>query len=157
MMETPSTAQALARVILQLQADAVEEPATGADAAAAALHTFSELRAHLVKLVGVGGYQALLARACVLARRDAAWLMKVSVDDDAALERFALEAENLSPAQVAAGSEALLGSLLGLLFVFIGEGLTEQIARDIWPGIPKAPGERAVRVDHDADPEESGK
>jgi len=101
----------------------------------AALRVFEKLRVYLFKLVGAAGFQALLARAVVLATPEVGWLRVVRVQADATLEGFSEAAHPQLPKVVASGSTALLAQLLGLLVIFIGEALTLRLVQDIWPGV----------------------
>ena len=89
-----------------------------------------KLRASLVALVGTTGFAALLSRALVLASVEVAWLRAVHVKADGALE--GLEGQ-VDPEKLAQGQVVLFTELLELLEAFIGENLTMQIVRDIWP------------------------
>jgi len=92
-----------------------------------------KLRAPLVALVGATGFAALLSRALVLASADVAWLRAVHVKADGALEGLAgLEAQ-VDTEKILQGQVVLLAELIELLEAFIGENLTMQIVRDIWP------------------------
>jgi hypothetical protein len=91
-------------------------------------------------MVGIAGFQALLARALVLATAEVNWLETVRVQDDTAMKGFSEAAERQPAKAVAAGSTALLSQLFGLLFVFIGEALTLRLVQDIWPEIQETTG-----------------
>ena len=103
------------------------------EAAQIALSVFDRLRSHLSKLVGIAGFQALLARALALATAEVSWLGVVRVQDDATLVGFREAAQPQPAKAVAAGSEELLAQLLRLLITFIGEALTLRLIQDIWP------------------------
>jgi hypothetical protein len=92
-----------------------------------------KLRPPLAALVGSMGFSALLSRALVLAGPDVAWLRAVHVKADGSLEGPAdLEAQ-VAPEKIIEGRVALLARLLGLLMALIGENLTMQLIRDVWP------------------------
>jgi hypothetical protein len=93
----------------------------------------AKLRVPLAALVGTTGFAALLSRALVLASADVAWLRAVHVNPDGSLEELAgLEAQ-VDPETIVEGRVALLTELLDLLKGFIGENLTMQVVREIWP------------------------
>lgn len=92
-----------------------------------------KLRAPLASLVGTTGFAALLSRALVVASIEVAWLRAVHVKADGSLDGLAgLEAQ-VDPEKIVEGRVVLLTELLELLEAFIGENLTMQIVRDIWP------------------------
>ncbi len=118
MTQATPAIQDLARLLLALEANQSEH---AQEALYAALGVFEKLRLSLSKLVGVAGYQALLARAVALAKTETGWLEAVRVSDDATLEGFS-ETVRQQPAEaVTEGSVALLAQLLALLILFIGE------------------------------------
>ena len=100
----------------------------------AALRVFEKLRSYLSTVVGTAGFQALLARAVVLATAEVSWLAAVRVQADATLEGFSEAARPQLPKAVALGTTALIAQLLGLLVTFIGEALTLRLVQDLWPG-----------------------
>jgi hypothetical protein len=120
----------LARLLLTLETNQDESAEREAHAT---LSTVAKLRWHLTKLVGLAGFQALLARALALARPEADWLEPVRVTADAVLEGFHEAAQCQSAETVAEGSTALLAQLLGLLVTFIGQALTLRLVREVWP------------------------
>ena len=92
-----------------------------------------KLRPHLATLMGNVGFRALLARALALTHPEAAWLRAVQVKADGSLEGLdELEAQ-IHPDEIFEGCVVLLAQLLGLLAAFIGENLTLQIVREVWP------------------------
>jgi hypothetical protein len=103
---------------------------------AAGSRVSEKLRLQLTSLMGSAGFRALLARALALASKDIAWLRAVNVNVDGALEGFDKPAAQIEPEKLAEGSVVLLAQLLGLLVAFIGEGMTLQLVREIWPKIP---------------------
>ena len=99
----------------------------------AAFHVSEKLRPHLAALMGNTGFRSLLSRSLALANAEVPWLRAVHVKADASLEGLeALEAQ-VAPGEIFEGGVVLLAHLLGLLVVFIGENLTLQLAREIWP------------------------
>ena len=98
-------------------------------------NAFEELRQHLAKLVGIAGFQSLLARSLVLAKPEALWLLSVRVGSDGTLEEIHEGDPPPSEALVAEGCTALLAQFLALLVTFIGESLTLQLVQEIWPTV----------------------
>lgn len=92
-----------------------------------------KLRAHLSMLMGRGGFQALLARALVLAKAEVTWLSTVRVVTDGELEGLAVAQATVDPAEFFEGEHALLAQLLGLLVAFIGPVLTLRLINQQWP------------------------
>jgi len=93
-----------------------------------------KLQAPLVKLVGVAGFQSLMARAMALATAEVPWLKSVQVRADGSLEGF--EAAMRQGAVPGGGAGVVLvAQLLGLLVTFIGEPLTLYLVRDAWPDV----------------------
>lgn len=85
--------------------------------------------------MGRAGYHALILRALVLAREEVPWLGDVGIAADGGFENFAELAAKHESAEVANGSKVLLARLIGLLVAFIGELLTLQLVRELWPDI----------------------
>jgi hypothetical protein len=94
------------------------------------------LRPQLATLMGNGGFRALLARSLSLAAREVPWLTAVSVKADGTLEWEEDLRAALDPGEFFEARVVLLAQLLGLLIAFIGETLTLQLVRDIWPRVP---------------------
>lgn len=84
-------------------------------------------------LMGRGGFQALLARALVLATAEASWLNAVQVVADGELEGLTAAQAELDAAEFSEGEIVLLAQLLGLLVAFIGPALTLRQIIQIWP------------------------
>ncbi|MGC2425121.1 MAG: hypothetical protein WA666_12305 [Nitrospirota bacterium] len=99
----------------------------------AAFCVCEKLRKPLSALAGAEGYKALISRALTLARKEAPSLGTVRVTEDGVLEWPGVFAER--DADESAGV-ALVGQLLGLLAIFIGESLTLRLVRDIWLDAP---------------------
>ncbi len=87
-----------------------------------------KLRRPLVTLTGTAGYSSLLARSLTLAKRDSPALIAVQVNPDGSL--LGLEGD------AARGSPILVGHLLSLLIIFIGETLTMRLLHEVWPDLP---------------------
>ena len=94
------------------------------------------LRPYLATLMGNGGYRALLLRSLALASAEVSWLGAAQVAADGTLEGFdELEAQ-VDLGGIAGGRVALVAQLIGLLVAFIGEKLTMQLVREVWPSLP---------------------
>lgn len=92
-----------------------------------------KLRSHLSMLMGGGGFQALLARALVLATVEVPWLVAVQVVAGGELQGLAGAQARLDAAEFSEGEAALLAQLLGLLVAFIGPALTLRLINQTWP------------------------
>jgi hypothetical protein len=108
---------------------------TEGSAAEDAFQICEKLRAPLATLMGGTGYRALLSRALTMARREHAWLRAVAVPAEGPLSLPA-DAAPAPPGTPAAGSAALISTLLGLLAAFIGHPLTLGLVRGVWPDFP---------------------
>jgi hypothetical protein len=92
-----------------------------------------ELRPHLSMLMGRGGFQALLARALVLARADVSWLSRLRSIADGDLDGLTDARSTIDAADFREGEIAVLVRLLGLLVAFIGPALTLRLINQLWP------------------------
>ncbi len=92
----------------------------------------------LTKLAGAGGFRSLLSRALALARAEEPWLATVHVDPDGSL--VGLEHHGHNNDELLRWETALVAQLLGLLHVFIGEALTNQLLKEAWPDASIHPG-----------------
>lgn len=119
----------LARLLLTAEATRSESAHQGAPVA---LRAVEKLQAHLSKLVGPTGFQALLGRALALAKTEVGWLEAVHVQVDGTVAGFSENARQQPEQSVADGSLALLTQLLGLLVTFIGEALTLHLVGEVW-------------------------
>jgi hypothetical protein len=91
------------------------------------------LRPYLSTLMGRSGFQALLARALVLASAEVPWLTAVQAITDGELDgltvaRGAIDADDFSDGEV-----AVLAQILRLLVAFIGLALTLRLISQLWP------------------------
>jgi hypothetical protein len=102
----------------------------------AAFHVCEKLRPHLTTLMGTGGFRVLLSRALTLASEEVPWLRAVQAGPDGTLAGLEELRAQLAPEELTGGQVALLSQLLGLLIAFIGENLTMQIVREVWPQLP---------------------
>lgn len=140
-LTTPETRD-FARRLLADEAAADETT----DAAAVLARVCEKLRHSLSVLAGVDGFKALLSRALTLATSEFPGLAGTSVNRDGSLDGLdevagkdgvngtPLLSNGANGGAVAEGGVILIAQLLGLLFLFIGEGLTWQLMEDLWPG-----------------------
>ncbi len=93
-----------------------------------AIRVCEKVRHPLARLAGAAGYHALLSRAMVLAKQDYPTLCEWEVKPDGSLRGVEGDARQ--------GGEVLVSNLLRLMFTFIGELITLQLLRDVWPELP---------------------
>lgn len=98
-----------------------------------AFRATDKLRPHFSMLMGRGGFQALLARALVLATAEVPWLATVRVVADGELEGLMVAKATCATADFSEGEVVLLAQLLGLLVAFIGPALTLRLITQLWP------------------------
>ena len=103
---------------------------------AAACLTTEKLRPQLTMLMGRAGYRALLSRSLVLANAEVDSLLVMHVNADGTLEGLDALETQFDPEEICMGCTVLLAHLLGLLVAFIGEHLTLQLVREVWPELP---------------------
>jgi hypothetical protein len=84
----------------------------------------------LANLVGSAGFDVLLARSLVLARRVHPFLAAVTVGPGGTLSGLG---EASDPPSVEQGTVAIVSYFIELLAVLIGEDLTIHLVRDVWP------------------------
>ena len=94
-----------------------------------------KMRIPLATLMGNGGHRALLMRTLALAGSEVIWLKNSRVAADGSLEGPAPPAP-VGSEEVLKGGIVLAAQLIGLLVAFIGERLTLQLVREVWPKIP---------------------
>jgi hypothetical protein len=92
-----------------------------------------KLRTQLSLLMGRGGFEALLARALVLATVEIPWLKTVRVVPNGELEGLTAAAAKINAGDFSEAEVILLAQLLGLLAAFIGPALTIRLLSQIWP------------------------
>lgn len=95
-----------------------------------------KLRPHLATFMGNAGFRALLLRALALAGAEVPWLRAVQVSPTGSLEVSDELGEKVAAKEILEGRVVLLAQLLGLMVAFIGEKLTLQLVRDVWPRLP---------------------
>jgi len=120
----------LAQRLLTYEAVAGEnsEPAESA-----AFRVCAKLRPPLITLAGVAGFRSLLSRALTLARAEAPSLSAVQVAADGSVKGLDELASQTDKEQARDGGAILIAQLIGLLLLFIGEGLTLRLVQDVWP------------------------
>ncbi|HLZ31267.1 MAG TPA: hypothetical protein VKV73_28455 [Chloroflexota bacterium] len=104
----------------------------------AAERVCQKLLERLAKLITPSGCHALLARALHLACEDFRFLRGIQPESTAGtyLGGLMRSAEGTDPGQVHRGLAWLLGTLLELVALFIGDYLTRRMLREIWPDVP---------------------
>lgn len=93
------------------------------------------MRTQIATLTGNGGHRALLLRTIALAGVEVPWLRKSRVAADGSLEGPDPPVP-VDPDEVIEGGKVLVAQLIGLLVAFIGERLTLQLVREVWPKLP---------------------
>ncbi len=125
---TPSSLRRLAQRLLSLES-------TGSSAAdpsgIEAGRVFQKLQVSLTRLAGAEGFTSLLRRALGLARKECPALHRVTLKPDGSLEGLESLAEGGTDDRD--GAVAITAHLIGLLNTFIGQSLTVQLLRDVWP------------------------
>jgi hypothetical protein len=102
-------------------------------AEAAAFRVCAKLRLPLTTLAGVAGFRSLLSRALTLARAEAPSLSAVQVASDGSLKGLDELVAQADKKQARDEGAILIAQLIGLLLIFIGEGLTLRLVQDVWP------------------------
>ena len=99
----------------------------------AAFRVCAKLREPLTTFAGVAGFRSLLSRALTLAKAEAPSLSAVQIAEDGSLQGL----DELGPQKdkdiSKEGGAILIAQLLGLLLIFIGEGITLRLVQDVWP------------------------
>ncbi len=99
----------------------------------AAFRVCEKLRQPLCSLAGVAGFRSLLSRALALARAEAPSLSAVQVGADGSLKGLDELGPQRDKDMSREGGALLIAQLLGLLLLFIGEGITLRLVQDVWP------------------------
>jgi len=102
-------------------------------AESAAFRVCAKLRLPLITLAGVAGFRSLLSRALTLARTEAPSLSAVQVAADGSLKGLDELVSQAEKGQARDEGAILIAQLIGLLLIFIGEGLTLRLVQDVWP------------------------
>lgn len=109
---------------------------SSAQRTSAAFKVPDRMRTQLTTLMGNGGHRALLMRALALAGSEVRWLREIGVGIDGSLEGLDKISEPITHDEAFDGGAVLVAHLMGLLVAFIGERLTLQIVREVWPKMP---------------------
>ena len=109
----------------------VEIARGGAREADVTQHILSRLHQALGKLIGPAGFDVLLARALVLARRGRPVLTGVTAGPGGALA--GLDDAARDGAALQEGAAAVVSHFIELLIILIGEDLGMRLVRDVWP------------------------
>ena len=107
-----------------------------AETPTAVFSVIDKLRPQLAALMGTVGFRALASRALALANEEVPWLRAVHVKADGSFEGLHELAKQVTPDKIFEGKIVLLAQLFGLLAAFIGEDLTLQLVREVWPKLP---------------------
>ena len=131
MMIHPTTRD-LARRLLVYEANAGKNSET---TGSATTRVYEKLRGNLCVLAGVAGFQALASRALTLASSQVPGLSAVQVAADGKLQGMSDQDPPMKADEDRIDEEGviLISSLLGLLLMLLGEALTMNLARNVWP------------------------
>lgn len=101
----------------------------------ATVRVYDKLRQSLCELAGAAGFHALAFRALTLARSEVPSLRAVEVAADGSLEGMSTiePPTDAEKDRIHEGGVVLISRLLGLLLIFLGEALTMNVIRDMWP------------------------
>jgi hypothetical protein len=104
----------------------------------AAERVCQKLLDRMSRLITPSGCRALLSRALHLVGADFAFLRGIEPGSLAQpyLEGIGRSAQSTDAGQVQRGIAALLGTLIELVALFIGEYLTGRLLREVWPDLP---------------------
>jgi hypothetical protein len=94
-------------------------------------HIVEELHRSLAKLIGSAGFDVLLSRSLVLARRAHPSLARVTAGPGGALVGLGDDAAGASAIQEEA--VAIVSNFMELLATLVGEDLAVRLVRDAWP------------------------
>jgi hypothetical protein len=133
-MTTLPETRDLAHRLLTYEAD---EDNTSEPAGSASLRVYEKLRKRLGELAGTAGFQSLASRALTVARSEVPSLSAVRVAADGNLEGMSTieSPANGEKDRIHEGGVVLISRLLGLLLIFLGEALTMNLVRDVWPEV----------------------
>lgn len=104
----------------------------------AAERAFRKLLDHLARLITPSGCQALLLRALHLTQSDFRFLRATGpgLTTGAYFHALGKRAEGTDPEQVQRGLAALLGTLMELTALFVGDYLLGRLVLEVWPDMP---------------------
>src|SRR5687768_12879461 len=94
-----------------------------------------KLRVPLSRLMGAGGFRALLARAQAMAGVEVPWLLTMRINPNGSLDRVNELETPPPPHLLTKGELILVAHLVELLVTFIGPALTLRLMHDIWPDL----------------------
>jgi len=120
----------------RLMAHEAAESRSADTGVSAAFAVPDKMRGPLATLMGGGGHRALLMRTLALAGVEVPWLKRSRVGADGSLEESSPSDVPVHPEEVLEGGKVLVAQLIGLLVAFIGERLTLQLVREVWPKLP---------------------
>lgn len=112
------------------------ELALGAPDSDVAQRIMARLRSGLEKLMGSAGFDVLLARSLVLAKRTHPALADVTVGPDGQLAGLNTVARD--GVGVDEGAMPIVAEFIELLVSLVGEDLGMRLVRDLWPGAEMA-------------------
>ena len=98
-----------------------------------AFRVCEKLRRPLCSLAGIAGFRSLLSRALALAKAQAPSLISVQIAADGSLKGLDEHGQEEDKEMSKEGGAILITQLLGLLLLFIGEGVTLRLVQDVWP------------------------
>jgi hypothetical protein len=112
----------------------------------AAPRVYEKLRGRLSAVAGVAGFRSLAFRALTQAKSDAPGLWAVEVAADGSLKGLdgSKPQRDIENDFAGEGWVVLIGRLLELLLIFLGEPLTLNLISDLWPDA--ALDDRTLRV-----------
>src|SRR5215213_5960815 len=95
------------------------------------------LHGRLDRLIGAGGFRALLNRALYLAKKKYAWLEGVGIEDYPGCEFKDLRevVKGKQPATVNEACTLILANVIWLLVTFIGEDITIGLIQEAWTDV----------------------
>jgi len=136
-MTTPPKMRDLAHRLLAYEAVAGK---TSEPAESATLRVYEKLRQGLGEFAGVAAFESLAFRALTQAKSEAPDLWAVQVAADGSLRGLGefepksnIEKNETGEDRAGEGGIILIARLLGLLLLFLGEGLTMSLLRVKWP------------------------
>jgi hypothetical protein len=131
-MTTPTEMRDLAQRLLTYEANAgaLPEPV-----GFSTLRVYEKLRHCIGEFAGSAGFQSLANRALTLARPEVPSLRAVHVAADGNLQGIsAIELPtDIERERVSDGGVILISQLLELLLTFLGQALTMNLIRNVWP------------------------
>ena len=129
-MITMDSAVGLAKLLLKQESSGPSDPPVNA-----AVSVRDKLVAELSPLLGDAGVRALLGRTQRIVQLDLPNLKGTHLFESGSALRAGLEP--LAPAAAAETAALVFGTFLSLLSNFIGERLTFQALRHVWPNVQK--------------------